>query len=416
MSSIPADLECIQATDPQALTHCLNLPELAVTQITFLRRIGWMLVYVHSPARSAPCPRCGQVSTQPHQYHARLLRDLAWADLRCGLYLLRRRFKCAPCARPFTEPLAACAPYARTTRRYAAQLLARVRTTTVAEVARTDRLGYKAVEGIIYRQAAAVHPPGPPARHIKRIGMDEIAARKGHGHYKCVLVDVDAGCTFEQLADRDKATVRAYFTQWAPAQRAAVEEVTVDFWAAYHDLIAAFFPQARIVGDRFHVQQHVNAALTATRRAVQRQMSAADRAWLGARRHLLVSNEEDLPRDQQVELEILKACQPALDAAHTLKEELRTLYTTAPDRASAAGALDRWLAAVARSGVAALEQVGAFVARWREPILNYFVQRTTSGVVEGLNNKIKLVKRRAFGFRNDTHFRLRVLLACDGTP
>ncbi len=164
------------------------------------------------------------------------------------------------------------------------------------------------------------------------------------------------------------------------------------------------------------MQAQVNAALNAIHRVVQRQMGLADQAWLRQRRHLLLRNEEDLDAADQVDLEILKAYQPQLEVAPTLKERLRTIYQTAPDRASAAAALGDWRAAVAGSGVAALMAVGEFVARWQEPILNYFVRRTTSGLVEGRNHKIKLVKRRAFGFSNDAHFRLRVLLACDGTP
>ncbi len=113
-------------------------------------------------------------------------------------------------------------------------------------------------------------------------------------------------------------------------------------------------------------------------------------------------------------MELLKAYREELDVAHTLKEKLRTIYNTAEDRVAAAAALEGWLVAAARSGLAAFVKLGEFVARWREPILNYFVAHTTSGIVEGLNNKIKLVKRRAFGFLNDEHFRLRVLLACDG--
>jgi transposase len=416
MSSIPPALECIQADDPLALTHCLHLPELVVTQLTFLRALGWLLIAVHSPAPTAPCPRCGQASAQVHQYHTRLVRDLAWADLRCVLQLVRRRFKCATCRRPFTEPLAALAPYARTTQRYAAHLLAAVRTATIAQVARAEQHGYHAVEGSVYRQAAATHPPGPPARRITRVGIDEIAARKGHGHYKLVLVDLETHQVFEQLPDRDKATVHGYFAQWSAAARAAVEEVTTDFWAAYHEVVADLLPTARIVGDRFHVQQHVNAAVNTVRREVQRRMAPVDRAWLQARRHVLLRNEEDLDAAAAVDLEIVKGYQPDLAVAHTLKERLRTIYETAPDRASAAAQLAQWLAAVAESGLAALVAVGEFVARWREPILNYFVRRTTSGLVEGLNNKIKLVKRRAFGFRNDAHFRLRVLLACNGAP
>jgi transposase len=416
MSSISADLECIQATDPNAMTHCLHLPDLQVTQLAFLRSLGWLLIYARATAPTACCPRCGHASAQVHQYHVRLVRDLAWADLRCYLQLLRRRFKCATCARPFTEPLTTVAPYARTTTRYAAHLLAAVRTTTVAQVAAAEQHGYKAVEGIVYRQAAAAHPPGPPQRRITRLGLDEIAARKGHGHYKLVLVDLETHQVFEQLPDRDKATLRAYLAQWSVEARAAVEEVTTDFWAAYHEVATDLLPAARVVGDRFHVQQHVNDAVNTVRRAVQRQMAPADRAWLRTRRHLLVRNEEDLAAAEQVDLEILKSYQPELDVAHTVKEGLRTIYQTAPDRASAAAQWAAWLAAVAGSGLEALVKVGEFVARWQEPILNYFVRRTTSGLVEGLNNKIKLVKRRAFGFRNDAHFRLRVLLACNGVP
>jgi transposase len=345
-----------------------------------------------------------------------LVRDLAWADLRVVLQVVRRRFKCAGCRRPFTEPLAAVAPYARTTTRYAAHLLAAVRTATVAQVARAERHGYKAVEGNVYRQATATHPPRPPAPRINPPCIQEIAARKGHGHYKLVLVDLDTHQVVEQLADRDKATLRAYFGQWSVAARAAVAEVTTDFWAAYHDVVAELLPQARVVGDRFHVQEHVNDALNAIRRDVQRQMRPVDQAWLRGRRHLVLRNEEDLDAAEQVDLEILKAYQPQLGIAHTLKEGLRRIYQTAPDRASAAAALGEWLTAVAASGVAALVAVGEFVARWQDPILNYFVRRTTSGLVEGLNNKIKLVKRRACGFGNDAHFRLRVLLACHGTP
>src|SRR5690349_955876 len=154
MSSIPADLECIQADDPLALTHCLQLPDWQVTQIAFLRTLGWMLVSVQPTTQTAACPRCGQLSAQVHQYHTRLVRDLPWVGLRCVLQLVRRRFKCAACARPFTEPLAALAPRARTTARYAAHLLAAVRTTTIAQVARAERHGYKAIEGIVYRQSA----------------------------------------------------------------------------------------------------------------------------------------------------------------------------------------------------------------------------------------------------------------------
>ena len=413
---MPAELEVIQADDPAAMTRCLDLPGLHVTALTLAPGLGVLWLAVRSTATTARCPTCAELSSQVHQYHTRLVRDLPWAAWRAFLLLERRRFKCASCRRPFTEPLDGLAPRGRTTRRYAAALADACRLTSIQQVARQEGHGYKAVEGCFYRAATAAHPNAPPHHLIRRLGIDEIAARKGHGHYKLVLSDLDRHQVIEQLADRDKATLRQYLVSWSAEQRAAVEEVAVDYWAAYHDVAAELLPQARVVGDRFHVQQHVNDAVNQTRRAVQRRLGAEDREFVRERRDLFLRNEEDLTLPEQVDLLLLKVCNPELDQAHTLKEELRTIYNTAADRASAAEQLAGWLAAVARSGVGAIEQVGEFVGRWREAILNYFVRHTSSGMVEGLNNKIKLLKRLAFGFGNDSHFRLRVLMACEGRP
>jgi transposase len=247
------------------------------------------------------------------------------------------------------------------------------------------------------------------------LGIDEIAARKGHGHFHLVLVDLDAGRVLEQLPDRAAATLRTYLLSWSDAARAAVEEVAVDFWATYHEVVAAVLPQARVVGDRFHVQKHLNEAVQRTRREVQATLPAADAAFVRRHRHVLLWNEEDLDAAAWQTLTVLKVGVPVLERVHTLKEQFRAIFAEAPDRPSAAAQVQGWLAAAQQSGVAALEEFAAFVGRWREPILNYFVARTTSGRVEGLNNKIKLIKRQAFGFRNDAHFRLRVLMACTGS-
>lgn len=416
MFSIPADPDLIQADDPQAVTQCLHLPGLHVTHLVFSHAEPWVLLHVRATAPSALCPTCGHPSTAVHQYHRRLVRDLAWADHRCCLQLVRRRFKCADCQRPFTEELAAVAPHARTTRRYATHLVAACRSAAIQTVARQEAHGYKAVEACFYTQAARLHPTSPPAHRIKRLGIDEIAARKGHGHFKLVLVDLDRHQVIEQLVDRRKETLRTYLLSWSAEQRAAVEEVATDFWAAYHEVAAAVLPQARVVGDRFHAQKHINEAVNTTRRAVQRRMGPVDREFVRERRSLFLRNEADLCRAEEWDLLLMKEYSPPLGEVHTRKEEFRTIYNTAPDRATAAQQLDDWLAAVAASTVAALVKAGEFVTRWRESILNYFVAHTSSGMVEGLNNKIKLLKRQAFGFGNDSHFRLRVLMACEGRP
>jgi len=251
MFSIPAELGVIQAENPHALTRCLDLPGLAVTHLTLAPGLGVVFLAVRSTAPTAACPTCQQARAQVHQYHTRRVRDLPWADRRAYLLLERRRFKCAACRSPFTEALLALAPHGRTTHRSAAALADACRGASIQQVARQEAHGYKAVEAGFYRAAVAAHPVGPPPRLIKRLGSDEIAARKGQGHYKLVLVDLDTHQVLEQLADRAKATLRGYLASWSAEQRAAVEEGAVDFGVAYHDVAAELLPGARVVGTTF---------------------------------------------------------------------------------------------------------------------------------------------------------------------
>jgi transposase len=392
MESIPDDLLIINAADPAALTRLLDLPELAVTRLERPAWLGRIILQCHVTNPAAACPDCGQVSAAVHQ-----------------------RFWCAACQRPFSELLAAIAPYARTTRRFATSLVSSVRMSTVAATARASRHGYKAVEGLFYRHAAASYPEAPPTGLPRRLGIDEIAGRKGHGHFQLILTDLDAGRVIAHLPDRQQETLRTYLASWRPEQRAAVQEVATDFWAAYHTVAAELLPGARVVGDRFHVQQHLSAAVNATRGAVQRKLGRANREFVRRWRNVLLRNEEELSPAEWVSLEVLKQGLPELRVVHTLKEEFRALFNAPLGRAEAAEQLLAWLERARGSGIAPLREFADFVWRWREPILNYFVARTTSGVVEGLNNKIKLILRRAFGFSNHEHFRLRVLMGCDGS-
>lgn len=245
MDSIPDHWLIINATDLAALTQLLDLPDLRVTR---LERAGWLQrIYRHCTVttETAACPTCQCVSTVIYQYHRRTVRDRPWAGWAAYLQITIRRFRCTPCRRPFTEAVAAVAPYAYTTRRFAADLVANVRASSVAAIARAQQHGYKAVAGICYRHAPAAHPAGPPAGLVRRLGLDEIATRKGHGHLQLVLTDLDAGRVIAQLADRRQETLRTYLATWSPQQRVAVEEVATAFWAAYHTVAAELLPQAR---------------------------------------------------------------------------------------------------------------------------------------------------------------------------
>src|SRR5262249_39988477 len=120
MVSIPVEPALFNVGDPAVLDSLLGLPDLTITPLELAAWRGWLLLHCTPVAEEADCPTCARPSHTIHQYHQRTVRDLPWADYQCYLQVTRRRFDCAHCGVPFTEPLAAVAPRARTTRRYAA--------------------------------------------------------------------------------------------------------------------------------------------------------------------------------------------------------------------------------------------------------------------------------------------------------
>lgn len=412
-ATIPPDSWQINAGDPRALTRLLDLPDFAVTAVEYDARLDCLVAHCAHVRDVAVCPACGTPSSQPHQYKPRTVRDLALAGRACRLEFTARRFKCAQCRRPFTEALEAVAPQARCTRRYEQHLFAQCRGSTIQEVCRRERLGYKTVEGLYYRLAACQDAAADQGA-VRRLGIDEIALKKGRGRYALVLSDLDRRRVLTVLPERTKEALEAQLDTWSAAQRAAVTDVALDLWEPYHLAVSAKLPNARISGDRFHVMKNLTDHVSEARRALQRAAPAAEKKRLKGCRWLLVKNQADLDEAEQAKLAEMYAASPLLGRLHTLKEAFRTICETAPDRAAAEERLTGWIAEVAASGLRSLGKFGRTLRRWWDPILNYFHERLTSGVVEGLNTKLKLIKRRAFGYRNFGHFRLRALVECDG--
>jgi transposase len=412
-NSIPTEAWQVNADDPLALTHVLGLPEFRVTRLEYDDHLEHILVLCAALDDVALCPRCGTSSFHVHERTERVVRDLAWAGKPCYLVIPARRFTCWRCRKPFTETLQAIARLARSTRRYERYLFEQCRGTTIQAVRRQERLGDKAVEGVYYRLAARAQVEAtPPETH--RLGIDEIAVKKGHGQYALILTDLDCGRVITVLPDRSKDSLEAYLATWSVEARAAVSDVALDLWEPYHAAVRARLPNARISGDRFHVMKNLTERVAEARRAIQREAGKEVKDTLKGCRWLLVKNAVDLTAEEQAKLAAMFVVSPTLQRLHELKEAFRTIFETAAEPVSAAERLEGWIAEVEQSG---LRQVTKFVTtlrRWWDVIVYYFHERLTSGFVEGMNNKIKLIKRRGFGYRNFDHFCLRVLCECDG--
>jgi len=181
--------------------------------------------------------------------------------------------------------------------------------------------------------------------------------------------------------------------------RENVKEVCVDMWGGFPKVIKAVFPNARIVIDRFHVMKLVNKAVN----KIRQEQNLKGRKNRG----LLLKNEENLTEEEKAELKDLLKESPCLRIAYELKEELRGIYQTSTTVKMGLRKLKKWLS----SAQIILGKAAQTIERHLEGIANYFFHQTTSGMMEGLNNRIKLILRQSYGFATFEMMREK-LLAC----
>lgn len=251
---------------------------------------------------------------------------------------------------------------------------------------------------------------------IRVLNIDEIALEKGHGNFVLVLSAPEEGYVLEVLPDRERKTLENWLDGLAPEVKKAIRVVNLDMWEPYTLAVKAKLRHARIVVDRFHVMKNLNHCLTVARREIQRNASDEVKEQLKGSRWVLVKNQKDLNEKQRAKLERLYQASPELKICHQLKEQFRTIFETVTDREQARVALRRWMKQVEKQSVTALQSFLVTLKNWFDLILNYFLERWTNAFAEGVNNKIQLIKRRAFGFTNFDHFRLRILVECARNP
>jgi transposase len=407
---------------PDEGTRLLGIDGVVVTDV---REVGDQLdLEVELIARAGLCPRCGRASLEVKERPRVRLRDLPHGGRRTALVWRKRRFRCRVCARTFTEAHPELPARQRVTRRFRRRLVERVRggaahaevardeQTTRYQVARAFRVGCE-------DDLARCRDARPP----RRLSLDEAHHRRGR-ELATIVSDLDSRRVVDVLDGRSRRCVVRYLRALPDEHRRAIEVVSIDPYEAYRQAIRAELPSARIVVDHFHLVRGANTALDAVRRERQREAGrrrpkGARRSGHGARwrpelyrarRRLLKARERLSERERRRLCELFE-CEPLVAEAWGLKESFRAIYAAA-DRVEAERRLDGFLEAVACAQLPAFTAFADGVRLWRSELLAYFNEPTTNGYAEGVINKVKVIKRRAYGLPSFDGFRSRVLLAC----
>lgn len=207
------------------------------------------------------------------------------------------------------------------------------------------------------------------------------------------------------LANRTKSQLLPDLQALPDEVKAAIREVCIDRWRPYAQAVMEGLPAAAIVVDRFHAMQAVTNDLKALKNTRKKDLPKAAQAC----HYPLLKNQEALTETQHDLLQTVYEVDPMLKRAHQLKEQFRAIFETIQTIDEARKQVQKWIGKAYKHQV--FPPVITQMKTWLSSMLNYFQHHTTNGPAEGVNHKIKLVKRRAYGFRNFGNFRLRILTA-----
>jgi transposase len=400
----------------------LDLPDVRVLKTEFSEH-GDLIVTVESTLGSAKCRRCGKETREFHGYDTPIrLRHLPVLNRRVYIELRPKRYRCSKCegSPTTTQRCSWYDPRSAHTRAFEQSMMLALVGSTLEDVARKNALGTDALEGMLERHLCA-ETSWSEFEHLGLVGIDEIALKKGHRHYVTILSTRMQDGRVELLgvlADRKKDTVLSFLRSIPEALRATVDTVCIDMHQNYADAVREVFPNAQIVVDRFHVAKaYRDGADTLRKHELQRlkkELPKDEYKRLHGSMWAFRKRPEQLDPEEKEVLGRLFEHAPALKTAHELREELTNIFETAQDKPAGKQALEQWQQKVRRSGLSCFERFLTTLSNWMEEITNYFLAFESSGFIEGLNNKIKVLKRRCYGIFNVTHLFRRIFLDLNG--
>lgn len=248
---------------------------------------------------------------------------------------------------------------------------------------------------------------------VRYIAVDEFAVEKGH-KYMTVVIDLETGEILYAHKGKDAQALLPFLWKLRRCQ-APLQAVAIDMAEPYMKAIRLVFPKLDIVHDPYHVVALANHAMDETRRDLYRDLRGEQRAVVKGSRFLLLRAFEDLGESSLERLLLLMELNEPLYKGYLLKEDLR-MFWNLPGRKSGEEFLDAWTKEARASGLPHFVKLAATLDSHREGLLAYFRHRISSGPLEGMNNKIKVLKRQAYGFRDEEYFKLRLYFLHESTP
>lgn len=389
------------------LNRLLHLPGLWVRGVRF--EGDRLIIPIRRRFRLLTCPVCGTQVRGRFEEKLRQWRHLALWGLPTYLEGAIRRLRCPKCRRVRTEQV----PWARHdsdfTRPFEDVVAALAQRLNQSAVAKMAGIAWPTVGNIARR---LVQEKLDPNRfdNLRRIGVDEISYRRHH-KYLTVVVNHDTGSVVWSAEGKSSKTLHRFFELLGPERLKSLEIVSMDMSAAYQKAVREALPHAEVVFDRFHVARLAQQALEEVRRDQMRELEAEERKALKGSRWALLKRSDTLNEDDVVKISQIQKFNRPLYRAYLLDESFLEIFD-APDATSARREIKSWLSWACRSRLKPFVRLARTVRDHLDGILRFIDSRLTNARLEGMNNKIRLLSHRAYGFHSAESLIAMIYLCC----
>lgn len=339
----------------------------------------------------------------------RRVRDLPCGPYRVYVEFEARRVWCRRCQAVKRERIAFLSDSPFYTKRFAYYVGRRCRSATIKDVAKELHLDWDSVKELdkqyMRAQLARAGTPAP-----KAIGIDELSIRKRHT-YRIVVSDLERQRPiWFGGADRSEASMSLFYQGLGAQKSHQIRLALMDMWKPFRQATATHAPQAAILFDKFHVMRHLGDALDQVRKSEYARLSGSDRRFIKGQKYTLLSRREHLTLEGRQALKTLLAANKRLNTAYVLKESFGQLWSYERE-AWARRFFEHWRAALKWQRLGPYEKFAEMIERHWDGIAAYCQpeNKVSLGFVEGLNNKIRVLQRRAYGLRDEEYLRLKIL-------
>ena len=370
------------------------------------------IIEVEPDLRYVPvCARCGAFTRRVHSQRDRLIRDLDMVGMRVWLHCHIRSLFCPTCQRVRVEWLKFIDVGQRVTKRMARYVYELCKILPISDVARHTGLNHKTIKAIdklfLREEFGKID-----FSQVRILAVDEVSERKGH-RYLTIVMDYETGRVLYVGRKRRARTLKRFFHMLSRRQRRRIKAVAMDMWDPYIKAVRHYCPEAKIVFDLFHVKREFGKQINKVRNREYRRASEEGKGVLRGSKFLLLSNRDRLSRRQVVRLEQLLQLNERMAIMYVLKDQLNVIWNQATVR-KCLEALNNWVNMARQSMIREVIAFAKKLMRYAYGVVNHALFPIHTGKSEGINNKIKVIKRRSYGFRDSEYFSLKIKQAFPG--